>query len=91
MTEPTILIEFDDCGRSDLTVSEAVVSAVSDFTDQSPLEMTPLGKTIDTDALNALFHAANVNESGLIVTFEYSDCLITIDSDKVQVKSMNDG
>lgn len=91
MSEAPISTRFDDRRRPDETVSEAVISAVADVTGQSPLEMTPLAKTIDSDALNALFQTGNGNDSGIAVTFEYSDCYVTIDSETVQVESIENG
>lgn len=91
MSEAPISIKSDGRRRPDETISETVISAVADATGQSPLELTPLARTIDPDALNALFQTANGSESGIAVTFEYSDCYVTIDSETVQVESIGNG
>lgn len=91
MTVQSSWTGYDFGPGPEVTASEVVVSAVSDETGRSPFEMTPLGETIDTDALDALFRSASGNETDLLVTFQYADCLVTITSDEVQVEVLTDG
>lgn len=91
MIDEPISTSSDDRRKVDETVSEAVVSAVADATGQSPLEIPPLVETIDPDALNALFRTANGSESGILVSFEYADCYVTVDGETVRVEVTMDG
>ncbi|WP_336035039.1 HalOD1 output domain-containing protein [Halobacterium yunchengense] len=50
--------------------SEAVVHAVAAGTDVDPVELDPLQKYVDVDALDALVRSAS---DGLHVSFDYED------------------
>lgn len=89
MTEASIGTGFNHVHGPDVKPSEAVIATVADMTDQSPLEMTPLIRIIDTDTLNRLFDTTNGNDTCLTVAFEYSGCHITVSSDEVQAELIN--
>jgi hypothetical protein len=65
----------------------AVVTTVAEATDQSPLEMEPLGEVIDPDALNALFSNSRDGSSSLRITFEYAGQVVTMTRDCIRVAS----
>lgn len=71
--------EFEISSRP---VSEAVVSAVSHASDRDPLEVPPLQRTIDTDALDSMFARTAVGGSRCVgeLTFEYAGYLVTVRS-----------
>ena len=70
---------MEDCE----TVTEAVVVAVADAEDISPIELPPLYDVVETDALNRLFDAARKDESAssLELCFYYSDSIVTVTGD----------
>lgn len=63
------------------SLSEAVVSAVALVTDRDPLEMPMLFSVLDTDALDNLVPIGDdaTEYSPWSVSFEYADCLVTIE------------
>lgn len=65
------------------TVSEAVVVAVADAEDTSPLELPPLHDVVETDALDRLFAATADDGSGptIELCFYYSDSIVTVAGD----------
>lgn len=71
--------EFETGSRP---VSEAIVSAVSHASDRDPLELPPLQRTIDTDALDSMFSRAAVDRSRCLgeLTFEYAGHRVTVRS-----------
>jgi len=69
------------CG-DDETVSAVVVRAVAAFTGQDPLSMEPLYRSIDPDALDALFEPPSP-EAGAV---EFSFCGL-----RVQVTASGEG
>ncbi|WP_276256725.1 HalOD1 output domain-containing protein [Halomontanus rarus] len=58
----------------------AVVLAVADASGVDPLELPPLGDTIDPDALNELFMARSESTVAK-VTFEYAGYDVTVRGD----------
>lgn len=48
-------VEIGHASQLDERVSEAVISAIADLENVSPLELPPLYEVIDPDALNVLF------------------------------------
>lgn len=72
------------------TPSETVISAVATVTDQSPLEMTPLIRVIDPDALDQLLDANGGNGSSPTVTFDYCRCQVAVTANGVQVDHPED-
>lgn len=63
----------------DVAVSTAVVESVSDATDTPVLELPPLQKAIDPDALDALVAEQSTTAS---VTFRYADRVVTVNADQ---------
>jgi hypothetical protein len=58
---------------------EAVIHAVADARGVSPLELeTPLFEVIEPDALDRLVDSGT---PGLTITFEYEDCIVTVDGE----------
>ena len=69
----------------DGTPTEAVVTAVAESTGRSPLEIDPLARTIDPDALDDLIHSADRTGSSVTVSFEYCDRRVTVTPSEVRV------
>ena len=59
-------------------VTEAVIAAVADAEDVSPLELDPLACAIDPDALNALYEDGR---DGVAVEFAYSGYEVDVSRD----------
>jgi hypothetical protein len=72
--------------RSGQTPSEAVIAAVAEATDQSPLEMIPLAEVIDPDAVDGLITRAD-GATAVSVAFEYCWRHVTVTPVEVQVDS----
>lgn len=71
------VVQYDRLDTEPLSV--AIVDAVATFRNRDVTELEPLHYTIDTDALERLFEPrADGLRDGGSVTFEYSDCLVTI-------------
>lgn len=64
-------------------VSDAVIFAVADAEDVSPLELTPLTHAIDPDALNNFVGSLQEKQTNCngYIEFEYRDHCITVRSD----------
>ncbi|SFG10417.1 hypothetical protein SAMN04488063_1431 [Halopelagius inordinatus] len=69
------------------SVSFAVVEAVSAAVETPPLELPPLARAIDPDALNALF---TDSRPGSQVEFRYAGCVVTVRSDRTVTVSADD-
>lgn len=68
------------------TPANTVISAVAEVTDSDPVELPPLYRTIETDALNRLF-LSNPSDSEIRVSFQYEGCEVTIEgSGEVRVE-----
>lgn len=63
--------------------SEGVYTVVAAVENCSPLDLTPLAKATDPDALDALFTAENGTDH---VSFEYCGYAVTATSDKIRVE-----
>lgn len=63
----------------DNDVVTAVVGAVADAEDASPLELDPLAKAIDPDALDALVTSLGAERTSVSVSFQYAGYLVTVD------------
>lgn len=62
--------------------SDGVYAAVAAVDDRSPLDLPPLARTVDPDALDALL----ADESGTReITFEYAEYLVTAAPDEIEV------
>jgi len=75
----TLLSPTLQAGDRDQTdVVAAVVAAVAEANDASPLEMEPLSAVVDPDALGALFRDG---ADGGSITFRYVGNRVRVDSD----------
>lgn len=72
-TAETIVRDADDSRA----VSEVVVETVAIATDTDPVDLRPLHRSVDADALNAAFDTAR-RDSGLEVAFETNGCRVTV-------------
>jgi hypothetical protein len=82
-------MDLDSELRVDETPAETVVTTVAEATGRSPLEMSPLGQTVDADTLNALFDGPEERASSISVTFDYCGQRVTVTSEGVRVSSSN--
>lgn len=64
------------------SVSRAVVEAVSRATGTDPVDMDPLGRAVDPDALDALFvpTVSGPPQGDASLTFGYASCEVTVHS-----------
>lgn len=90
MTEEPLRTDVDGGDWPDATPSEAVVLAVARETERSPLDISPLARTLDSDALDLLFAGSLVSEARLTVSFDYAGCRVTVDSDGARAR-LRDG
>ncbi|MFC4542190.1 HalOD1 output domain-containing protein [Halosolutus amylolyticus] len=78
-TEEQYAVQYDRLDDEPLSV--AVADAVATFCNVDVTELDPLHYAINADALERLFEPrADGLRSGGSVTFEYNDCLVTVDS-----------
>jgi len=63
--------------------SMAVVAALSEVTGIDPLELGPLGASVDTDTLDAPVRVRDASEGDLRVTFPPENRTVTVASDDV--------
>ena len=71
--------------RSGENVTNVVIRAVADVTDRDPLDLQPLGDSIDADAVDALF-VNSADDSVESLTIHYGGCRVTIDGEAVTVE-----
>ena len=81
-------VQYDRLDQTPLTV--AIADAVATFRDVDVTELEPLHYAINADALERLFEPrANGRRSEGSVTFEYSDCLVTVSADgEIRIESV---
>ncbi|QLK26402.1 hypothetical protein HYG81_01925 [Natrinema zhouii] len=73
-------VQYDRLDDEPLSV--AVADAVATFRNKDVTELEPLHYSINADSLERLFEPrANGLRSGGSVTFEYSNCLVTVTAD----------
>nr|WP_049903834.1 HalOD1 output domain-containing protein [Natrialba aegyptia] len=86
-TEEPYTTQYDRLDDEPLSV--AVATAVATACNEDVTELEPLHYAINADALERLFEPrANGLRSDGSVSFEYSDCLVTITADgTIQVES----
>ena len=72
-----------DSGGNHLEVSDAVVYAVAEAEEVSPLELTPLTHAIDPDALNNFVVSLNERHDSPTghVEFQYRQHVVTVTAD----------
>lgn len=70
--------------KADQSVSYTLLCAVADVEGCCPTDLPPLHDTLDVEALDALFSAETVGSSQCegSLMFDYSDCSVTIWSDR---------
>ncbi|QCW02076.1 HalOD1 output domain-containing protein [Natrinema pallidum] len=80
-------VQYDRLDDEPLSV--AVADAVATFRDEAVTELEPLHYSINADALERLFEPrADGLRSDGSVTFEYSNCLVTVTADgEISVES----
>lgn len=66
--------------------SEAIVTAVAELTQQSPLEIDLLNETIDPDAVDRVLDSRTRPDSSVTVSFEYCNLPITVTSTAVHIE-----
>lgn len=59
-------------------LSATVVSAVADAKGVDPLELEPLYKAVDADALDAIFSHADGDDTALSVSFSMAGCQVVV-------------
>jgi hypothetical protein len=65
--------------------SHAVVAAVSDFVDCSPLDLEPLYLRVDPEALDRLVDAPNHLGRRLLVEFDFGGCSVEVTRSGIDV------
>ena len=68
----------------DETATEAIVTVVADATNQSPLDIRPLGEVVDTDAVNTILDGTD-DESFVGISFEYAGKRVYATSSEVTI------
>lgn len=73
------------CGydpTTDDSISSIVVRAVASVSNREPTDLSPLGGTIDTDALETVVDSSVTNgDASVALSFAYEGYLVRIDSD----------
>ncbi|WP_247001048.1 HalOD1 output domain-containing protein [Halosolutus gelatinilyticus] len=78
-TDDHYAVQYDRLGDEPLSV--AIADAVATFCGDDVIELEPLHYAINADALERLFEPrADGLRSGGTVTFEYHDCIVTVES-----------
>lgn len=72
-----------EAGPEYMDVSDAVIFAVAEAENVSPLELNPLTNAIDPDALNNFVGSLTVKQSNSFgyIEFEYRDHTVTVSAD----------
>lgn len=80
--EPTVILteEYDPDRREPISLRIVRLVAIAD--DREPMELDPLGQTIDTDALNVFFDSKSLSDPAVSVdiSFRYGGYQIDIDA-----------
>lgn len=71
--------------------SMIVIALLVEILDSCPIEMAQLQNTVDTDALDALFVAANRLAAAMAVSFTYEGYAVTVRRDEVVAESAHTG
>lgn len=67
------------------TPSTAVIEAVAELLDQSPVEMKPLSEAVDPVALDALLTPVDGNASSVTATFDYCGCHVLVTPSEIHI------
>lgn len=67
------------------SISETIYYAVADARDCDPLDLPPLVRSVDTDALDAFVDESN-GLTEFTAVFQYADCEIVVDNGHVSVE-----
>lgn len=86
LSEETVALRYSMA--NDETASEAVYRAVARVEGCSALELAPIGETIDSDSLDALFSPAN-RDNGHRLTFQYAGYDVVVTGDEITVLSVS--
>lgn len=65
--------------------SRAIYLAVAEVRGCDPLDLPPLGRTIDTDGVNSLVQSTK-DTSNLEMSFEYAGCPVTVTNDEIRIE-----
>lgn len=78
--------------RSDRSASLAIVEMVAALGNTSPLEVTPISASIDTDALDTLLSSERSNNWGCdSITLQYEGFEVTVDGEgRIQAVPLED-
>ena len=68
----------------DVTPSRATYLAVADVKECDPLDIPPIGQTINTDSIDSLISTAT-NGQSVRIAFEYAGCSVTITPGEIEV------
>ena len=71
--------------------TDAVIRAVSTFTDRDPLSLEPLAHRIDPDALDAVFGLDAPTVEHASIEFTFGGCVVTVEPDVVLVREADEG
>lgn len=74
------------------SITNVVVDAIADYKDANPVEIPPLYRAIDPDALNSLFGNSPLggNRFDGRITFELAECEVEVRSDRTVTVSALD-
>ncbi|WP_227380692.1 HalOD1 output domain-containing protein [Haladaptatus halobius] len=78
--------EYTYQSSTDETPSEAVVFAVADATECSPLAIDRLNETINVAAMDQLLSTSDGSDPVPTVTFGYYDQQVIVTSDEIHIK-----
>jgi len=90
MTGADVVTDGDDQCRTEVReherVSEAVVRLVSVVDGTDPLDLPPLGRRLDTDAIDAVFESVPGSPRSTIrtLTFGYHGYTVTVDGTETE-------
>lgn len=79
-TEPLATVGHD--GATEREVSQTVVEAIARVEEVDPLDLEPLYRHVDADALDTLFSAPN---DGLRVSFPVGEYLVVVEIENVRI------
>lgn len=65
------------------SVTDAIIHSVANILDEPLIALPPLQQTVDTDALNRVFHSPNDSTSDISVSFEYCDFVVVAQSGRI--------
>lgn len=73
--------------RPEESVVETIVRSVADATDREPTDVQPIARTVDPEAIEALYARAS-EDNQLAVSFRYEGCQVTVEENAVTVEAV---